>query len=41
MMNQFEHWTFAGVHYLFIVDTSRYDWFIGMRRIVATLPSKG
>lgn len=40
MMNQFEHWTIAGVHYLFIVDTSRYDEFIGMRRIVAILPPK-
>ena len=41
MMNQFEHWTINGVHYLFIVDTSRYDLRIGMRRVVAILPSKG
>ena len=40
MMNQFEHWAIDGVRYLFVVDTSRYDAFIGMRRIVAILPPK-
>lgn len=38
MMRQFETWSINGVRYLFVVEISRYDGFIGMRRIVKVLP---
>lgn len=40
MMGQFEVLTINdGVRYLTEIDTSRYDAFIGFRRIVKTLPA--
>jgi hypothetical protein len=37
MMNQFEAWSLNGKRTLFVVDTSRYDFMIGFRRIIKEL----
>lgn len=39
MMNQFEILTLNGVRHLTVVNTERYDGFIGFRRVIATLES--
>lgn len=39
MMNQFEVLTLRGVRHLTIINTERYDGFIGFRSVIATLES--
>jgi hypothetical protein len=36
-MNQFEVLTLRGVRHLAVVDTSRYDFYVGFRRVIKEL----
>ena len=38
MMLQFEVFTISGVRYLTVVDTTRWRFFIGFRRIIERFP---
>lgn len=39
MMNQFEILTSGGIRHLTVINTERYDFYIGFRSVVATLES--